>query len=149
MGLRVLFHPTFDSQIKALHDGASTSDEMLGWYEEIMSLVGALNKYGRVIEGTDVSHPIVTSRKYEAHCLRRHPANVHAQTAVKPPTLRIPYVWFNDKTTGDELAAIFMIGDKTNLGNDWYPIIVEQLTSHLVPDWEQQYPNLQAKRAKR
>lgn len=50
--------------------------------------------------------------------------------------LRIAYVWF-DRAEGDEVAVMMRIGDKTELGNDWYPSTVKQIEGTMIGQWQQ------------
>ena len=65
--------------------------------------------------------------------------------ADRPPVLRIPYVWFNDSEIGDEVAVVMLAGDKTALGNDWYPGVVNQIDNTMVPAWERTHPTHKAR----
>lgn len=50
--------------------------------------------------------------------LRRTPPTTYTPYATSPPVIRIPYVWFADADTGEELAVVMLLGDKTDLKND-------------------------------
>ena len=57
--------------------------------------------------------------------------------------LRIAYVWF-DREEGGEVAVVMLIGDKTELGNDWYPPTVKQIEGTMIGEWHRRHPNPQA-----
>ena len=142
----VKYHSLFNTRIKELAALATTNSEMAELFGEIMALVNALSEYGHEIEGyeTDTpSHRIVTSR-YKAFALRRTPPTTITPLATEPPAIRIPYVWFTDINTEKEIPYIMLVGDKTNLGNDWYPGVVNLIETKLIKQIETQYPNLKA-----
>jgi hypothetical protein len=115
--VRVEFHPTFASQYERLCQDEDAAD--------------------------DPSHPIVTSR-LQTFALRRTPPTTRTPYAVKPPVIRIPYVWFLDTETHEELAVVMLMGDKTTQGNHWYPKQVEVIETLLVPGWQHHHPNHRA-----
>ena len=88
----------------------------------------------------DPSHPIVISR-LRTFALRRTPPTEYTPYADQPPVIRIAYVWFTDDATREELAVVMLMGDKTLLGNNWYPSKVTAIENTLVPDWERTNPN--------
>lgn len=59
----------------------------------------------------------------------------------RPPIIRIAYVWFADDATREELAVVMLMGDKTTLGNNWYPSKINAIENTLVPDWERTNPH--------
>lgn len=131
---RVEFHPKFAQDYEKL----CLDDDQLDLAGEVTQLIDALETYGHEIEGeahSDPSHPIVISR-LAMFALRRTPPTTHTPYAQSPPVIRIPYVWFRDLETADELAVIMLIGDKTQLKNHWYPKTVELIEKSLVPAWE-------------
>lgn len=112
-------------------------------------MVNALEEHGHGIEEDNhhpdaISHPIVTSR-FHTFALRRTPPTKVTPYAERPPVLRIPYVWFNDTESGDEVAVVMLAGDKTALGNDWYPGVVNQIDNTMVGDWERTHPTHKAR----
>ena len=134
---RVEYHPVFAEQFEKLCQEPTTY-EIAG---EIAALLEALEKHGHDIEGDagdDPSHPVVTSR-YQMFTLRRTPPTIYTPYATVQPVIRIPYVWFA-APQADELAVVMLMGDKTNLGNNWYPAKVSHIESSLIPNWEKANP---------
>lgn len=113
------------------------------------ALLNALEEFGHDVEEDNhhpdaISHPIVTSR-YRTFALRRTPPTTATPYADAPPVLRIPYVWFVDQATGDEVAVVMLVGDKTTSGNDWYPAVVNKIdNASMVTDWERTHPDHKA-----
>lgn len=108
---------------------------------EVTALLTALEEYGHDLEGEaadDPSHPIIISR-YQMFALRRTPPTSYTPYADKPPIIRIPYVWFRD-SSNQELAVVMLMGDKKKLANHWYPVRVNEIEDHLIPDWERSNP---------
>jgi hypothetical protein len=141
--VRVEFHPRFASQYEQLCQ-VEDAAEVAG---EITSLLDALEGHGHDIEGEatdDPSHPVVTSR-YQMFALRRTPPTITTPYADTPPVIRIPYVWFLDIETGEEVAVVMLMGDKTNLGNHWYPAQVERIETVLIPAWVRHHPTHRAR----
>lgn len=85
---------------------------------DVVMLIEALRIYGRALSDPE-SHPVVTSR-FDLHALRRTPPSVAAPSATGPPVLRVLYA-FCRTSEGEIIAAILIGGDKTELGNRWYP----------------------------
>ncbi len=113
---------------------------------EVTQLIDALELYGHEIEGDapdDPSHPIVMSR-LAMFALRRTPPTDHTSYATAPPVIRIPYVWFTDTGTRNEVAVVMLMGDKTELQNHWYPAKVARIENILVPAWERTHPTHRA-----
>lgn len=140
---RVKFHPVFAHQYEALCRD-DTHQEIAG---EVTQLIDALETHGHLVEGDapdDPSHPIVISRLH-TYALRRTPPTTYTPYADQPPVIRIPYVWFIDTETGDELAVVMLMGDKTALNNDWYPAKVKQIELIQVPEWEKANPSHKAR----
>lgn len=135
---RVEQHLFFAEQFEALcHD-----DDFLEIAGEVVALLDALEGHGHVIEGEgpgDPSHPIVISR-LKTFALRRTPPTDFTPYATEPPVIRIAYVWFIDTATNDEVAVVMTMGDKTSLGNKWYPAQVRLIEWKLVPDWIRTHP---------
>jgi hypothetical protein len=92
----------------------------------------------------DPSHPIVISR-LDLYALRRTPPTSYTPYASRPPVIRVPYVWFTDTQTGEELAVVMLMGDKADLNNDWYPAKVQLIELTLVPEWERANPSHRAR----
>lgn len=140
--MRVEFHPTFASQYEQLCQNEDAA-EVAG---EVTMLLDALEEHGHDIEGEsadDPSHPVVTSR-FQMFALRRTPPTTYTPYADEPPVIRVPYVWFVDAETGQELAVVMLMGDKTTQGNHWYPKQVESIETLLIPSWQHHHPNHRA-----
>ena len=54
------------------------------------------------------------------------------------------YVWFLD-ADDQELAVVMLMGDKTTLGNYWYPRWVNEIENRLIPGWETSNPGHHAR----
>ncbi len=135
---RVEFHPNFATQFEAL----CRDEDQLEVAGEITALLDALARHGHDIEGEaagDPSHPIVISR-LRTFALRRTPPTDYTPYADRPPVIRIAYVWFLDDATREEVAAVMLMGDKSALGNNWYPAKVNEIENILPPDWERSNP---------
>ena len=132
--MEVRYHPLFERWITEL---AEADEEVFG---EVMALLTALEEHGRDLEGEarDESHPIVTAR-YDLHALRRTPPTQSTPYAVDPPVLRILYGVC--RTVDDELAVALVGGDKTTLGNHWYPPHIAEAQVRLE-QYCRQYPDL-------
>lgn len=145
----VEFHPRFVAQLAALNDLAAADSDYLDLVADVTALVTALEEFGHGVEEENhhddaISHPIITS-KYRTFALRRTPPTPVTPYAVQPPVLRIPYVWFTDTETGIDVAVIMFLGDKTDLGNDWYPSAVQRIdNASMVTDWTRTHPTHQA-----
>lgn len=137
----VTFHPMFIRQLRELNAVAATDDLCMDLLADVSALIGALEKYGHEIEGyqpDDASHPIVVSR-FRLFALRRTPPTVYTPYAGHPPVLRIPYAWF-DVEEGGEVAVVMLVGDKTRLGNRWYPRVVRQIEGTMIGEWHRRHP---------
>ena len=144
------FHRVFAERFAALADAATRSDELLELFGDIQSLLNSLEELGHGVEDDNhvpeaISHPIVTSR-YQTFALRRTPPTSATPMAFGPPVLRIPYVWFDDRSGGEPVAVVMLIGDKTTLGNDWYPTIVQLIDNTLIPEWVRRHPTHEPRR---
>ena len=138
----VELHPVFVRQFEALCQDPDSLDIAA----EVAALIDILNDKGHEIEGedpSDPSHPIVISR-FQTFALRRTPPTTATPYATGPPVLRIPYVWF-DASDSAEVAVVMLIGDKTTLGNRWYPQAVTQIETRLIPTWERNNPHHRAR----
>lgn len=111
----VRYHPLFE---RWLVDLAASDEDVFG---EVMALLAALEQYGRELddETHDESHPVVTAR-YDLHALRRTPPTPSTPYADHPPILRVIY-GYCATTDGTDVAVMLIAGDKTTLGNRWYP----------------------------
>jgi hypothetical protein len=122
--VEVHYHPLFERWLVELADAG---EEVFG---EVMALLTALEEHGRELddERREESHPVVTSR-YDMHALRRTPPSEAAPYATGPPVLRILYAVC--QKAGDEVAVVLLGGDKTALGNSWYPVNVNEAEARL------------------
>ena len=82
-----------------------------------MALIGALERYGRSLEGEETS-PIVSS-KYDMHELRRTPPSATLPYADEPPVIRILYA-FCRRRGDNPIAVILLGGDSSDRPEDWY-----------------------------
>ncbi len=142
----VMYHPTFVRQLRELNAVAVAEDRYMELLGDVVALVRALEEHGHHIEGYqpgDASHPIVTSR-FELFALRRTPPTIYTPYSDSPPVLRIPYVWF-DVEDGGEVAVVMLVGDKTQLGNEWYPSVVKQIESTMIGEWRRHQPSHRAR----
>lgn len=152
--MKVEFHPKFAAQYDALAALADSDDNYLDLFGDVTALITALETHGHGIEEDNhhhdaVSHPIVTSM-YRTFALRRTPPTPVTPYALQPPVLRIPYVWFIETDTMDEVAVVMFIGDKTEQGNDWYPRAVQQIdTGSMVVEWTLSHPTHTAQERQR
>ena len=121
----VRYHPLFE---RWLVERAEADEEIFG---EVMALLTALEMHGRDLDDEDreESHPVVTSR-YDMHALRRTPPSESTPYTVSPPVLRILYAICRT-AAGEERAVVLLGGDKTTLGNHWYPMHVNEAEARL------------------
>jgi hypothetical protein len=134
----VQFHPEFARQFEELCEDSA----VLETAGEVSQLIEALEAYGHDIEGEDeedASHPVVTAR-VRMFALRRTPPTEYTPYADAPPVLRIPYEWFINGDTGEEVAVVMFIGDKSALGNAWYPSAIAKVEGQLIPTWTAAHP---------
>lgn len=52
-------------------------------------------------------------------------------------------MWFVDTATGEEVAVVMLMGDKTTQASHWYPTQVEAIETLLIPSWEHHHPKPQ------
>lgn len=123
--MELRYHPLFERWLTGL---AEADEEVFG---EVMGLLNALETCGRDLddESREESHPVVTSR-YDLHALRRTPPTVATPYATSPPVLRILYA-VCQTAAGPEIAVALLGGDKTALGNAWYPTNVAEAQHRL------------------
>lgn len=134
--MEVRYHPLFERWLSEL---AEADEEVFG---EVMALLTALEVHGRDLEDErrDESHPVVTSR-FDMHALRRTPPTESTPYASAPPVLRILYAHCADPAGGD-IAVVLIGGDKTSLGNFWYPPKIAEAEQRLE-QYRRTYPHLQ------
>lgn len=132
--MEVRYHPLFERWLTEL---AQANEEIFG---EVMALLTALEDHGRDLddERREESHPVVTSR-YDMHALRRTPPSQSTPYADAPPVLRILYAICRTNA-GDESAVVLLGGDKTTLGNTWYPANLSE-AEHRLDQYCRQDPD--------
>ena len=117
--VEVFFHPLFDGWLRSLSGG--DIDDGVDWWEvraDIAALLMALESHGRDLG--DPECPEVVSTRFDMGALRRTPPTSTTPYAEGPPVLRILFAFVaNDE--GEEAAVVLVGGDKTELGNRWYP----------------------------
>lgn len=123
--MELRYHPLLERWLLEL---AESDEEIFG---EVMALLTALETHGRDLddERREESHPVVTSR-YDMHALRRTPPSEAAPYADRPPVLRILYAICRGPDRG-EVAVVLLGGDKTALGNSWYPANLTEAEARL------------------
>lgn len=123
--VEVRYHPIFEAWLTDLAEG---DDEIFG---EVMALLSALELHGRDLddETRDESHPVVTAR-YDLHALRRTPPTQTTPYADSPPVLRIIYGCCT-RPDGTDVAVVLLAGNKTALGNSWYPPNITEAQARL------------------
>lgn len=117
--MEVRLHPLFQDWLDELANVNGDND--VDWFEvyaEVTALIAALEEYGREL-GDPECHPIVTA-SYDVHALRRTPPTATTPYAERPPVLRILFGYVRDDQQ-HEVAVVAHGGDKTHLGNAWYP----------------------------
>lgn len=128
-GVDVLLHPLFDSWLRTVAGG--DTDDGQDWWEvlaDIAALLTALETYGRDL-GDPECHEVVSTR-FDMHALRRTPPTSTTPYAVGPPVLRVLFAFVADHE-GGEAALVLIGGDKTALGNRWYPPHVRRAEDRL------------------
>ena len=110
--MEVVHHPYFLEWFEELID---VDIEVAG---EIQALIDALAAHGREL-GNPESHPVVTSR-LGLRALRRTPPTGVTPYAEGPPVIRVLY-GFAAPVQREVRAVLLLGGDKTDLGNRWYP----------------------------
>ena len=139
--MEIVYHPAADRWLGAIGSDA----ELVEVFCELMALIGALERYGRSLEGEETS-PIVSSR-YDMHELRRTPPSTTLPYADAPPVIRILYA-FCRRQTKDPLAVILLGGDKSQLGDDWYLTNVA-IAEGRLEEYVRRYPELEAVRRRK
>ena len=137
-GVDIFLHPLFDSWLRSLL--GEDTDDGLGWWEvraDIAALLMALETYGRNL-GDPECHEVVSTR-LDMHALRRTPPTSTTPYAVGPPVLRILFAFVADDE-GEEAAVVLIGGDKTELGNRWYPPHVTRAEQRLE-QWCRHHPD--------
>ena len=111
--MEIRYEPGFDLWLNQLAQDEAHHDV----YADIAALLSALETYGHDLIEPE-SKPIAQSRFL--HELRRTPPSDAAPFADQPPVIRILYA-FCRTSTGETIAVVLFGGDKTDLGNAWYP----------------------------
>ncbi|MDE0134413.1 MAG: hypothetical protein OXH86_06020 [Acidimicrobiaceae bacterium] len=127
--MEVVLHPLFESWFTSLTNGSLAGGT--DWWEvaaEIAALLGALESHGRNL-GDPECHEVVSAR-YDIRALRRTPPTETTPYADGPPVIRV-LVGFVRNEEGQTKAVALLGGDKTALGNSWYPANVEQAQQRL------------------
>ena len=127
--MEVVLHPLFETWLTSLTDGSLTGGT--DWWEvaaEIAALLGALELHGRSL-GDPECHEVVTAR-YDIRALRRTPPTETTPYATGPPVIRV-LVGFARDEKRQTTAVALVGGDKTALGNHWYPANVERAQQRL------------------
>lgn len=143
---QVRYHPDFEGQIRRLAQHAEQDDLLSDVFGEVSALLQALEDHGRAIEGDephDASHRVMSSR-YELFALRRTPATTVTPYALGEPVVRIMYSWC-EEADGAESAVVWLMGDKTELGNDRYRGVVPRIEGTMILQWNQRYPERRVK----
>lgn len=125
----VFLHPLFHRWLKSLAGGEE--GDGVDWWEvgaEIAALLRTLETHGRGL-GDPECHEVVSAR-YDIHALRRTPPTGTTPYADAAPVLRILFGFVIDEA-GREAAVVLIGGDKTELGNRWYPPNVQQAQDRL------------------
>lgn len=117
--MEVRLHPDFQAWLERL----SSIEGLEDVFGEVLALIHALEERGRNL-GEDDSKPVASS-SYDLHALRRTPPSATTPHALGAPVLRILYGYARHDR-GTELAVVAIGGDKTMLGNDWYPANITQ-----------------------
>lgn len=136
--MEVVLHPLFESWYMSLTDGSLAGET--DWWEiasEIAALLGALGSHGRNL-GDPECHEVVSAR-YDIRALRRSPPTGTTPYADGPPVIRV-LVGFVRNENGQIKAVALLGGDKTTLGNRWYPANVGQAQQRL-DQWCSQNPS--------
>lgn len=138
--VEVRLHPRFQEWLERLAEvgdqQGSNPGDRLQVLAEIMALINALERHGREL-GDPECHPVVTAR-YDLHALRRTPPSAAAPYADSPPVLRILFGYVSDGA-GREIAVVVVGGDKTRLGNRWYPANVARAQDR-IDEWCRRNP---------
>jgi hypothetical protein len=133
----LFLHPLFDRWLESLVGGEEGGGA--DWWQvrgEIAALLNALETHGRSL-GDPECHEVVSAR-YDIHALRRTPRTDTTPFADAPPVLRILFGFVVDDT-GLEAAVVLLGGDKTELGNRWYPPNLQHAQDRL-DQWCRQNP---------
>ena len=116
--MNVDHHPRFDTWL-------SSQSVDLDIYGELIALITALEDLGAdLLAGYDECHPVV--RSPYLYALRRTPPTTTTPYATNPPVIRMLFGLVVDVSgiedvSGSETAVMVVGGDKTTLGNLWYP----------------------------
>ena len=120
--MELFYRPLFEQWYCQLLD---EWEEIAG---EVMALLSALEEFGADLGGP-FSHPVKMS-DCRLRALRRTPPTEVTPYAEDPPVLRILYGF---AAASDGIRAVVLYGgDKTELGNQWYPAAVAEAERRFV-----------------
>ncbi len=122
--MELRYDPHFAAWLQLFID----DEELLDIYADLIALLDALATHGRDLLEPE-SKPIAASR--HLHELRPTPPSTAAPFADQRPVLRILYA-FCRTDTGTITAVVLLGGDKTDLGNAWYPANVMRAETRLA-----------------
>ncbi len=105
------------------------ASEDLEVFADVMALINALEVHGKDLENSDESHPVKSS-KLNLHALRRTPPTATTPYATGDPVLRLIYGYRQD-AQGQTESVMLVGGDKSKLGNLWYPPHVSEAERRL------------------
>lgn len=133
--MELRYHPLFERCLAALAEG---DEEIFG---EVMALLTALEIHGRELddEQCEESHPLsplgsTCMRSGAPHLRKQRPTQRHRPcSASSTRSARLP--------PGDEVAVALLGGDKTVLGNNWYPANLAE-AEHRLEQYGRQEPDL-------
>ena len=136
--MEIRYHPAADGWLRKI----ASDTEWAEVFGELMALIGALERYGRSLEGEETS-PIVSS-KYDMHELRRTPPSATLPYADEPPVIRILYA-FCRRRGDNPIAVILLGGDKSDRPEDWYRSNVA-VAERRLEEYVRRDPELEAMR---
>lgn len=110
--MEVMLYPDFDRWLRSVEPAEPNV------HAELIALLDALEAEGRRLAEPE-SHPTFSSR-FDMHALRRTPPSPTIPRAFGPPVIRMLYA-FCRRRTGTTIAVVLVGGEKTHLGNRWYP----------------------------
>lgn len=80
-------------------------------------------------------HPYFAAQ-FEALCCDEDQFEVAGEIAALLDALEQHSHDIEGEASREEVAVVMLMGDKTALGNNWYPSKVNDIENRLVPDWE-------------
>lgn len=121
--MELVYHPLFRGWFTQLLE---TDEDTAA---DVMALLTALEEHGTAL-GDPESHPVATS-DCKLRTLRRTPPTIVTPYATEPPVLRVLY-GFAASPEGGMKAVVLFAGDKTEMGNQWYPVAVAEAERRLI-----------------